>query len=123
MASYKIVFAAGFLLLLSVVLTTQLPLQEGDPNPRHIEQARELWNKAKEMKRILRPRVVRRQTFDAPTVDMTQEIEQLESEGAPKYILELYKNLSAVGVRQPETQANTIRSLQTTSKSKRLSNG
>ena len=98
-------------------LTLQLPLESADEvqivNQRAHEEARIMWNRYKEFRRRTTPkRRPRRDTpMPQPQVDGSvavdpSELEQLEGE-APKYILEVYKNLSST-----TTQANTIRSLE-----------
>lgn len=110
------------ILLLSAQLAVQVPLPsaeepasltaaEGRYNP--VEEARKLWNGAKKLGRKMTARV-RRRSAEAITVDPSPSPEVLANnnvtESAPKYILEVYQNLS----RRPEpTEANTIRSLQT----------
>ena len=108
------------LLLLCVQLTVQAPLPSaeepgpntaaaGDYSPE--EAARQLWNGAKKLARKSAPRV-RRQNGITLENEIPPELETVTNvtESAPKYILEVYRNLS----NRPEpTEANTIRSLQT----------
>ena len=74
------------------------------------EKAREPWNKAKKLQHQLKPRRYVRNVprYEREVVDNATNV--------PKYILELYKNLtegSTTENLQQSTQANTVRSLQT----------
>lgn len=79
-------------------------------SPEH-ERARELWNKAKKLQRQLKPR---RYVRNVPRYERNVAVDNATN--VPKYILELYKNLteqSTTEKLQQSTQANTVRSLQT----------
>ena len=73
----------------------------GPLSPEH-KRARELWNKVKKPRRYLRN--VPRNECEANSAAATNR-------SVSKYILELYHNLTEQ--REPESQANTVRSLQT----------
>ena len=72
----------------------------GPLSPEH-KRARELWNKVKKPRRYLRD--VPRNECEANSAVTNRNVS--------KYILELYHNLTEQ--REPESQANTVRSLQT----------
>lgn len=107
-------------MLLCVQLTLQIPLpspEEPAPNSapaggyRPVEEARKLWNGAKKLARKTAPRVRRQNAITLENgMPPETEIGDNVTESAPKYILEVYRNLS---YRPEPTEANTIRSLQT----------
>lgn len=107
-----------FLVLLYSMQTLQLPLEESEKAPSlsrqdETEQARVMWNNFKRFQRrsgplnARRPRA-RRDTGPEPTIISESELESLERDGAPQYLLNIYRNLTAAKV---QTEANTIRSL------------
>ena len=98
-----------------------------DDGVNAVEMARKLWSDAKKLHRKLRRRSSDNNVNDdssdpshaqQPTdQSMSSERSGSPNVTAPKYILELYRNLS--NTSQETTQANTIRTLQTISKGKR----
>ena len=111
------------ILLLCAQLTIQVPLPSEEPAPlpereasySPVEDARKFWNDAKKLGRKLTPRIRRSEGVTVETTSATQPESNIT---APKYILEVYRNLS----KRPEpTEANTIRSLQTVVKGKTVS--
>ena len=78
----------------------------GPLSPEH-ERARELWNKVKKLQHQLKPR---RYVRNVPRNER-QANSAATNRNVSKYILELYHNLTEQ--REPESQANTVRSLQT----------
>ena len=79
-------------------------------SPEH-EEARGRWNRAKKLQNQLKPRRYIRNVSPS-----RYEREVVNNVTVPKYIYELYKNLtekSTTGISQQSSQANTVRSLQT----------
>lgn len=106
------------------VATTDAQAASLDDGVSAVEVARKLWSDAKKLHRKLRRRsTVTDDSSDSshaqqPTdQSMSSERSGSPNVTAPKYILELYRNLS--NTSQETTQANTIRTLQTISKGKR----
>lgn len=92
------------------VLNSELE-KAADSSYDPIETARKLWSDAKRLQRRLRPKrsPVSSQSSQPQPVGLPDNL----SISGPKYILDLYKNLTTNPGLQQTTQANTIRSLQT----------
>ena len=79
-------------------------------SPEH-EQARDLWNRVKKVRHQLKPR-----RYIRSVARHERAVATVNGVTIPKYILELYENLttgSATEILQQSSQANTVRSLQT----------
>lgn len=125
---------AAVLLLLCIYTAPsfQAPTTTNDAQPLSlgdgvdaVETARKLLSDAKKLHRKLRRRSteVNEGSDSSHAQQPSEQSPSSEQSGtpnvtAPKYILELYRNLSNTELLET-TQANTIRSLQTTSKGKR----
>ena len=92
-------------------LTNSNDKNEVDSSYDPIEEARQLWNGAKRLQRSLRPR--RKRSVSASVPPANNELPANLNISGPKYILDLYRNLTRNPAMQQTTQANTIRSLQT----------